>query len=192
MTRARSLSRALAATALAAALAGCAGSGVSRVWGRSYFAPYNIATFSAFAASGPVVEIRGAPPGGAGPEAAAEALRLPGWWPQTPFRLSDAPPGSTDGSRIVLVFGAQGGVDPIALCRGGGPEGGARETLTVQAAYCVGSRAGSGAVLEAGRRLGPGDAEFSREMIRLMDAIAPRSDPLERNRRDGPIWLLGR
>jgi|AACY02.2.fsa_nt_gi hypothetical protein len=186
--------RVLAATLLAALLAGCAaqpgGLFGERVYGADHFAGYLPQSFSAFAAAGPVVEVRGAPPGGATAEAVAEALRLPGYWPQTPFRSAGATP--EDDQRIVLIFGAMGAGNPLGACRsdGGGIEQPADQPLRVYAAYCNGRGAWAGAKLDAATPLGPGDPGFTEAMERLFFVLAPVQDPSDRFRNRKPLWLL--
>lgn len=170
--------------AIALLLGGCAaGSGpfeenISFV---EIFPGYSRPGFSAFAASGPLVEMHGPLPGGADAEAVAAALRLPPRFPQTPFRAIE--PGSAPRSqRIVLVFGVNGGVNADEVCRGEVSPGGVTDRLAVAAAYCTGSRSGSTAALHHRRALTPDDPAFTDAMRRLFGALAPMRDETERFR----------
>jgi hypothetical protein len=174
------------AASLIVLLAGCA-STADRIVTAPFMPIYSPTQFSAFAAGGPVVEIRGAPADGADPQAVAEALRLANWWPQTPFRAV-APGEAAGGQRIVVAFGWRGGLDPGRLCAGRAPEPQPTPGLEVAAAYCVGSRAGSGGRLSHPQPLTTDDPEFAASMTRLFDAIAPHRDPLDRGSR-GYIFL---
>jgi hypothetical protein len=174
-----------------ALLAGCAAFDPTgeRIYGADHLTPFTISGFSAFAASGPVVEVFGTPPGGASPEAVVAALRLPGFWPQTPPRLApaDLP---RDAQRIRLVFGVMGTSDPVGVCRET-PRGGATPgRVELYAAYCRGRSGGSGAKLSIGRELAVDDPAFAQALTRLMGVVAPRRDPLDRGRGEGRrLWL---
>lgn len=177
----------LAMTLVAALCAGCAlgDLGRQRITHQSDSISYSPTGFSAFAAAGPLVEIRGAPPGGASPEQVLPTLRLPGWWPQTAFRL--AQPGEAERSqRIVLAFGVPGGVSEAILCRGDFQTT-PTPALTAAAAFCRGRRGATGAKLTDDRPLAPGDPAFATAMTRLLDAISPRRDPMQDD--DGGIIL---
>lgn len=167
-----------------AALAGCAGPGGGgpfgeRIYGAEYFTTYSPSQFSAFAAAGPLLEVRGTPPGGATAAELAPALRLPAFWPQTPFRpvTPETPPSA---QRIVLIFGVPGMVNPIDVCAATGLGGETPDRVEVVAAFCRGSRAGSTAKLSVDRPLAIDDPAFSTAMTRLFHAIAPPYDPLDR------------
>jgi hypothetical protein len=177
----------LAVLAAAALCAGCALQDLTRqrITHQSDSISYDPTGFSAFAAAGPVVEIRGAPPGGAAPADVLPTLRLPGWWPQTPFRPAE-PADIPRGQRIVLAFGVPGGVSAGILCRGDFPTT-STPSLTAAAAYCRGRSGATAAKLTDDRPLGPGDPAFATAMTRLFDAIAPRRDPLWDD--DEPIIL---
>lgn len=169
--------------AAALLLAGCAGPGafpgagpfgeaITRVEQRSN---YVASQFGAFAAAGARVEMRGPLPGGATAEQVAAALALPGWWPQTPLRA--IPPAEAgQGQRIVLIFGADGGVDIDRVCAGGGTQGVARDGLRVGAVLCLGSRPASTATLTRAAPAAPGDPDFTAAMRNLLAALAPPDD----------------
>lgn len=167
-------------------LAGCAGSR-DRIVTTEFMPTYSPSQFAAFAAAGPVVEIRGAPVDGADPQTVADVLRLPGWWPQTPFRPV-TPGQAAGGQRIVLAFGWPGGLDQHRLCAGEAPAPQPTPGLEVAAAWCSGSRAGSGGRLSHPDPLTPSDPAFAAAMTRLFDAIAPNQDPLDRGR-GGVVFL---
>ncbi len=132
-----------AAILLMAGLAGGCAAGGSTVHSTRNLGGVASTDFISLAAA-PVVEIRGAPPGGASPEMVAAALRLPSGFAQRPFRL--AAPGES-GTRLVLVFGARA-IDESAVCTpGGGGVGGAPARLEVGGALCVGERARASGVL---------------------------------------------
>lgn len=177
---------ALCAMAAATLVAACATSPfMSRVHSVTIFPAYTSLGFSAFAAAGPTVEFRGPLPGDATPEAIAAALRLPGFYPQTPFRAA-AP--SDFGQRIVLAFGAAGGDTP-ALCAapasGSGVETPGR--LEVAAAFCNGASPLSVARLSDARPLAPDDPAFTAALRSLFAEMAPTRDPSDNNRRDACI-----
>lgn len=178
--------RALSACAAVAALSACAGALDERISGGSFYPAYTPSGFSAFAAAGPIVEIHGARPGGADDAAIAEALRLPGWFPQTPFSAAEpgAPPEGRQ--RIVLNFGAASEMSTVAACEGRISPGAIADRLTVAAAFCVGRRPATGAHLSHERPLAPPDPEFSRTMTRLFSVMLPASDPRQRDDRRGP------
>jgi hypothetical protein len=182
-------SRIAAIIAAAVILSGCAGGGpfAQRVTHQSVKVSYSPLQFSAFAAAGPLVEIRGAPPGGATPEQVVEALRLPARWPQTPFRLI-APGEAARSQRIVLVFGLPGGLGANLLCQGQvAPV--MTEALTVGAAFCTGRRDATGAKLTDARPLGPDDSEFAVAMTRLFAELAPSRDPAWDDD-DREMWMI--
>lgn len=162
---------------LAMAVGGCASGGFfdQRVTNQSVNVSYSPSQFSAFAAAGPLVEIRGAPPGGATPEEIAAALKLPGRWPQTPFRVV-APGEAPHSQRIVLLFGAPGGFGDVLLCRGD-MQPVETSNLTAAAAFCRGGRAASGAKLTDVRAIGLSDPEFATAMTRLLSEMSPSRDP---------------
>lgn len=165
--------RPVAAALAASLLAGCAGG--ARVHSVTLFSPYTPLGAASFAASGPLVEVRGAPPGGASPEAVAAALRMPGNFAQTGFRV--APVGGT-GQRIVLAFGARS-VDPGRICAPGA-SGGASQSgggLELGAAYCVGATAASVGVLSAPDVGGPEDPAFAASVRGLLTEMMPTSSP---------------
>jgi len=153
-----------------------------RITHQSVSITYSPSAFSAFAAAGPLVEIRGAPPGGAGPAAVLPALRLPAGWPQTPFRLVE-PAAAAKSTRIVLAFGVPGGVSDALLCRGD-YQPTQTAALTAAAAWCRGRSGGTAAKLTDDRPLGPDDPAFATAMTRLFDAISPRRDPANDNDRE--------
>lgn len=167
----------LRAGALSASLAAaaCAGALEERVYGQAYLPAYSPLGFSAFAAAGPLVEVRGAPPDGAGAEAVAAALRLPGRFPHVPFRAV-APGAAPTSQRIVLAFGLRA-ADPARMCAGEVEGGAQTDGLSVAAAFCVGSRPASSAVLAHERPLGVGDPAFTDAMRRLFAQLAPSRDP---------------
>ncbi|MFN3613427.1 MAG: hypothetical protein ACK4WC_02555 [Rubrimonas sp.] len=167
-------------------LAGCAAPG-DRIVTTGFMPAYSPAQFAAFAAAGPLVEVRGAPADGADAQAVADVLRLPGWWPQTPFRAV-SPAEAAGRQRIVIAFGWPGGLDPDRLCAGQAPEPRQTAGLEVAAAWCSGSRAGSGGRLSHPKPLTPADPQFAAVMTRLFHAIAPADDPLDRNR-GGHIFI---
>lgn len=175
--------------AVAAILLGCAGGApfAQRITHQSVKVSYSPLQFSAFAAAGPLVEIRGSPPGGATPEQVMEALRLPARWPQTPFRLV-APDEAARSQRIVLVFGLPGGMGANLLCQGRvAPV--MTDTLTVGAAFCTGRRDATGAKLTDARPLGPDDPEFAVAMTRLFAELAPLRDPAWDDD-DREMWVI--
>jgi hypothetical protein len=180
-----------AVLAMTLVLSGCAGieGAGERIYGADYFTPYSVSGFSAFAASGPVVEVFGTPPGGAAPEDVVAALRLPGYWPQTPARLAPADI-ARDAQRLRFVFGLTGMSDPIGVCAKTPSGGETPGRVELYVAYCRGSQGGSGAKLSIGRPLSVDDPAFSAALTRLMMTVAPRSDPLERGRGDRPLWLM--
>ncbi len=162
-----------------AGLSACAAAGPQLVHSvdiRSNFSP---AGFSAFAASGPAVAFVGRLPGEASPTDTAAALRLPGRWPQTPFRPVDA---MERGQRIVIAFGAAG--DPGALCDTPQTPGETPGRLEASAAYCIGSRVASSGRLSDSRPLVPGDPAFTDSMRALLGEIASSREPFESNRQD--------
>lgn len=164
--------------AFAVLLSGCTATGglfeesVSSV---QIFPGYTRSGFSAFAASGPLVEMHGPLPGGADAETVAAALRLPPRFPQTPFRAI-APGAAPRSQRIVLVFGVNGGINADQVCAGDVSAGGVTDRLAVAAAYCTGSRSGSTASLQRRSALTPDDPAFTDAMRRLFDSLAPSRD----------------
>jgi len=174
------------AIAFMALLGGCAASGglfEENIGFVQVFSGYTRTGFSAFAASGPLVEMHGPLPGGADADTVAAALRLPPRFPQAPFRAV-APGEAPRSQRIVLVFGVNGGIDADRVCRGAVSPGGVTDGLAVAAAYCTGSRSGSTAALHHLRALTPDDPAFTDAMRRLFDAMAPMRDENERFRGD--------
>ncbi len=179
-----------AVLAAALALSACGGVFEERIAPGDFFTAYHPSQFSAFAASRPVVEIHGARPGGASDAEIAEALRLPAGRPQTPFRVAPAGASPEGRQRIVLNFGAAGGMDPIAACAGRVAPGGVTDRLVVAAAFCRGTAPGSSSRLSHERALAPGDPAFSSAMTRLFAEMFPPSDPLDRNRGRGRRMLF--
>jgi hypothetical protein len=171
----------LALLAAAALSAGCAFGdlGHQRITHRSDSVSFTTTGFSAFAAAGPLVEIRGAPPGGATPAEVLPTLRLPGWWPQTAFRLAQ-PGEAPTAQRIVLAFGVPGGVSASIMCRDDFTPT-PTTTLTAAAAFCRGHSGATVAKLTDDRPLTPDDPAFASAMTSLFDAIAPRRDPAHDN-----------
>jgi len=172
------------AIAFAALLSGCAAPGgpfEENVGFVQIFSGYSRAGFSAFAASGPLVEMHGPLPGGADTETIAAALRLPPRFPQTPFRAI-APGSAPRSQRIVLVFGVRGGINADQVCAGDIAAGGVTDRLAVAAAWCAGSRSGSTAALQHQRALTPDDPAFTGAMRRLFGSLAPSRDENERFR----------
>ena len=176
-------------------VAGCAGGGFTseRIYAVDIWSAYSPNNFAAFAASGPVVEIRGVPPDESPPEAVVAALRLPGWWPQGAFRLA-GPQEIGAGQRIVLSFGVVGAATANGACGPAGAHDARTEVLTVFAVYCRGTRPQSSARLDSRTLRGPSDPGFSAAMTRLFIALAPREDPERERGRDGPplLFLRGR
>jgi hypothetical protein len=159
------------------ASAGCAAVLQQSVHSVEIMPNYQPSGFSAFAASGPAVEFVGPLPGGATPEAVAATLRLPGWWPQTPFR--PLAPGE-GGQRIVIAFGAAG--DPAALCENPSTPAATPGRLEASAAYCRGRSAASFGRLSDQRDLVPGDPAFAASMGALLSEITPSREPFESRR----------
>jgi hypothetical protein len=181
--------RTLAAFAASLALSACAGTFEERITPGDFFTAYRPSQFSAFAASGPIVEIHGARPAGATDAEIAEALRLPSWFAQTPFRVAPAGAGPEGRQRIILNFGSAGGMDPIAACAGRVNAGGVTDRLAVAAAFCRGTAPGSASRLLHERALAPGDPDFSRAMTRLFAEMFPPYDPLDRGRGRRMLFL---
>jgi hypothetical protein len=171
--------RAVAAVAAALAVAGCAGGGLfdERIAFVDHDPAYSPLEFGGFAAAGPLVEARGPIPGGASAEELAAALRLPGFFPQTPFRVAPPAPSEARQARIVLAFGPGAGFDPVALCRGGVDGAGGGEGLGVAAAWCRGGSPLGWGRLDHRRPLAPGDPAFTASMRRLFGEIAPPRRP---------------
>lgn len=159
--------RSLGIMAAAAFAAGCAGFGGDVITQIERSSAYS--NERARAATGGVqpVEVVGAPPDGAGPEAVAAALRAPGIYPATTYRA--VPPGG-GGLRTALVFGAT--LSPQAVCAA--PQPGGAPALVVSAALCQGETPLSGARMRANDLTGPSDPGFDDAMARLMIAILPR------------------
>lgn len=180
----------LAAAVLAAPiLAGCATLLAERIWEGQRLNAVTPVEFSSFAASGAVVEILGTPPGGAPPEAVAAVLRMPGQYPQAPFRLATADQTRTPAQgalRLVIAFGLAGPADGRLLCAGGAavPAKPPQTGLEATAALCVGPNADSAARLSHAEPLEPGDPRFAATMTRLIQVLSPRAAEF-RGRRGG-------
>jgi hypothetical protein len=187
------MSRRWIALALAVALSACAGGGLfdERITFVEQSPAYSPLEFAGFAGSGPLVEFRGPLPGGASPEQTAAALRLPGFWPQAPFRIAPAPAGAERVARLVLVFGPGGGVDPDAICRGTVNGAGGGAGLGVAATFCRGAAPFGWGRLDHVRPLAPGDPGVTASMRRLFGAIAPRENPNDPRADRGCVFLCG-
>ena len=163
------------------ALPGCADLLAERIWDGERLNSITPIEFSAFAGSGPRVEILGAPPGGASPEEVAAVLRMPGRFRNAPFRLVEK--GSAEATaqgvvRLVFAFGAQGAANGRPLCAGeasGASAQGPTDGLEVTAALCVGRQADAAARLSHRDPLAPGNPAFTATMARLIDVLAPRA-----------------
>ena len=165
----------------ATALAGCADLLAERIWDGERVNSVTPTEFSAFAASGPRVEILGAPPGGASAEEVVAALRMPGRFRNAPFRLVETGSEATTTQgmvRLVFAFGAAGAANGRPLCAGqpsGASAQGPKDGLEVTAALCIGRQVDAAARLSHRDPLAPGDPAFTATMARLIDVLAPRS-----------------
>jgi hypothetical protein len=180
-----------AALAAVLVLAGCASPEDffgQRITVPDYFALYTPLEFSTFAAAGPVVEVLGKPPGGATAEQVVAALRIPGYWPQTPPRLLD-PDGPRPARVLKLIFGATGAGNPFDVCAGRAKGGETPGRLTVNGAFCINGSPASTAYLVDKRPLTPDDPAFSDALARLVNTLAPTFDPQRRGRRDRSALL---
>jgi hypothetical protein len=165
--------------AAATGLAACSGSG-DVIYGKSVNSSYSGVGFSAFAASGPPVEVFGTPPAGASAEDIVRILQIPGRWPQTPPRLATGRLAPS-AQRIRLVFGLTGSNTPDGVC-GAEPRGGESPgRVELYAAYCRGSSGASGAKLSMPEPGAVDDPAFVNALARLMGVISPSMNP-ERKR----------
>lgn len=173
----------------ALAAAGCVGLWGETIWEAPRLNAVTPLEFSAFAAAGPAVEIRGAAPGGATPAEVAAALRMPARYPAAPFRLvgpADGTPPMQGALRLVFAFGATGPADGRALCAGGGTVPTAQTgRFEVLGALCIGPNADSAARLSHETPLSPADPAFTGVMTRLIGVLSPREG--EFRRRGCPI-----
>lgn len=146
--------------------------------------------FSGFAERGPSIEIPGAPPGGASPEAVVAVLRMPRQFRQAPFCLVDTGSGEAAAQgvlRFVVAFGAVGAANGRALYTGepsGASVRNATDGVDVAAALCVGRQANAAARLSYRDALVPGDPAFATAKTRLFQTLAPRAEEFRLRRID--------
>ena len=160
----------------ALACAGCAGGEGARIDSTPINSEDLQRAALALASSGPLIEIRGTPSGGATREQVAAALRMPGGFPQRPFRL--ARPGEAD-PRFVLALGARA-VDDGRIRRPGGAGGGAPERLEDSMAICTGTPSdASGVVTSPATR--PNDPAFPPAVATLIQGMPQAADRPTRN-----------
>lgn len=162
------------------AVAGCAGSG-GVISSMSVTPRYSGVGFSAFAASGPPVEVFGKPPAGASPAEIVEVLRLPGRWPQTPPRLATGELAPS-AQRLRLIFGSPGSNTPDGACSATPQGGDTPGRVELYAAYCRGSKGGSGAKLSMDAPSSVNDPAFVNALNRLLSTISPNMNPRKRVR----------
>lgn len=118
------------------------------------------------------MEISGAPPDGAAPEAVAAALQSPPGERETRFTLV---PEGAGGMRYLLEFGASSGGGCAA------PRGAAGgQALTLSATLCRGDDALSSATLRSAEIAGPSDPEFAGAASALLRAVLTPDEPRTR------------
>jgi hypothetical protein len=154
-------------TGLAAlmALGACAGDRIVSQTVNGRGVPW--AEVNALASSGRQVEVHGAPPDGAPPEAVAALLAVPGFRNEAPFRLI---PAGSAGLRVVLEFGVAPGSNLSCTQPRGSALGG---PMTLTATLCNGPSYISTATLRSDTLRGPSDPAFAGAMNRLMLALLP-------------------
>lgn len=168
----------IACAAMAVGLGACAGTDViSRVNQETTYSRGDVRRSVGPEAK---VEILGAPGGDA--QAVAQALRLPGFIGDKPFRAI-APGGAQNHvERFVLVFSPTGVGGGEEACSGALQSGG--RAGVVVAAFCDGSKVDTQARLQSPHLSDPGSPEFQLAMRRLFTALLPFENELLR---DGDI-----
>lgn len=111
-------------------------------------------------------------------EAVAREMRLPGWFPQTPFALAPAPGAPSGDYRLVLIFNPARPVGANEACgdlrriplASPGPE------IQARAAFCAGSDPASDAFGRA-PAAPPGSLTFRQFLDQLALAVFPPYNP---------------
>lgn len=158
----------LAALLLAASLGGCSGGAVTQ---GQQLAASNAGVARAVTDSTRAIEIHGAPPDGAAPEAVAAAIPATGFSGDRRFRL--VAPGE-ESARIVLEFGESfGGGRSCAAPSGSQTSGG----MLLSATLCRDDVAFSNATLRAADIAGPSDPGFGAAAANLIAVLLKPAPP---------------
>lgn len=170
------------AALLATMLAGCAGQVQTGYGDVTPFYDRNVVTHAAKGGAFPLI-VHGAPAASLAPQRAAAAvaqdMRLPGWFPPTPFQPAPVAGAPSGDWRLVLIFNPARPISAREACGDLGrvpvAPGPAGETV-VRAAFCTRDEAISDVTARAAASA-PGTPAFRQLLDQIAAAIFPERNP---------------